>query len=151
MFIAHVPSGYLVARLSNASKLFKIGILIGSVALDLDILWFYFVDGGTIHHHEYLTHRPIFWTLLLVIVGFFRLPFLQGLGVGGLVHMLLDSIVGRITWAWPLSSKTFTLVEVPATQSHWILSFLTHWTFFVEIAITLCAIAVFVYSRRLKP
>lgn len=140
-----------MARLSNASKLFMIGVLIGSVAPDLDIMWFYFVDGGTIHHHEYLTHRPIFWTLLLVIVGFFRLPFLQGLGVGGLVHMLLDSIVGRITWAWPLSSKTFTLVEVPATQSHWILSFLTHWTFVVEIAITLCAIVVFVYSRRSKP
>lgn len=151
MFIAHLPAGYLLARLSNASKLFMIGVLIGSVAPDLDIMWFYSVDGGTIHHHEYLTHRPIFWTLLLVIVGFFRLPFLQGLGVGGLVHMLLDSIVGRITWAWPLSSKTFTLVEVPATQSHWILSFLTHWTFVVEIAITLCAIVVFVYSRRSKP
>jgi len=53
--------------------------------------------------------------------------------------MALDSIAGSIAWGWPLSAAAYPLVVVHPTHGHWILSFLNHWTFKVEIALTLIA------------
>ncbi|MBB3992622.1 hypothetical protein GGR95_000241 [Sulfitobacter undariae] len=58
MFIAHVPAAYLLSR-SLRDPQAQIALLIGSVAPDLDLTRFYFLDGQSIHHHEYLTHRPL--------------------------------------------------------------------------------------------
>ncbi|MDQ7070577.1 MAG: hypothetical protein Q9M48_07555 [Rhodobacterales bacterium] len=35
--------------------------LLGSVAPELDLFRFYFVDHCAHHHHDYITHRPLFW------------------------------------------------------------------------------------------
>lgn len=156
MFIGHLPGAYLVFRATvpDIDKLAFIAAMIGAVAPDLDMLWFYLVDSRAHHHHAYLTHRPILW-LGIVLTGLLlrlRLPragvVLAFFGAGGMVHMMLDSIVGEIAWAWPVSEATHPLVTVQATQSHWILSFLTHWTFAVEIAITLLALIVWRTTRR---
>ena len=156
MFIGHLPGAYLVFRATvpDIDKLAFIAAMIGAVAPDLDMLWFYLVDSRAHHHHAYLTHRPVLW-LGIVLAGLLlrlRLPragvVLAFFGAGGMVHMMLDSIVGEIAWAWPASEATHPLVTVQATQSHWILSFLTHWTFAVEIAITLLALIVWRTTRR---
>lgn len=158
MFIGHLPGAYLVFRTTTPGldKAAFAAAMIGSIAPDIDLLWFYFVDNRSHHHHEYLTHRPLLWLGILTLGLLLRLRFPRAglitaaFGAGGLVHMTLDSIVGEVAWAWPISEFTHPLVVVQATHSHWILSFLSHWTFKIEIAVTLLAAYVWWTSRRKK-
>jgi hypothetical protein len=48
---------------------------------------------------------------------------------------VLDSLAGSIMWLWPLDDTLYALVEVPPTRSHWVLSFLTHWTMLAELSV----------------
>ena len=146
MLIAHLPAGYLVARASQVPVAVFWGFVVGSVLPDVDMLWFLFVDHGSVHHHSYLTHRPLIWMVLTIVGVLAESRVIMGIGAGALFHLLLDSIAGQIAWAWPFSHATVTLVEVPATQSHWILSFMMHWTFAVELG--LCALALWVLMRK---
>ena len=139
MFIAHLPAGYLAARMAGNRALFW-GILLGSILPDVDLLWFLFVDGGQVHHHTYLTHRPAIWASLLLLGAVLRSKGLLGIGLGSLLHMFLDSVTGAIAWAWPVSAEAHPFVIVPATRDWWVMSFLTHWTFLIEIAICLAAL-----------
>lgn len=156
MFVGHLPGAYLIFRVvtPRIERMAFTAAMLGAIAPDLDMLRFYFVDGRAFHHHEYLTHRPILWTGLLlcgVLIGMrsrrIGVP-LAFFGAGGLVHMLLDSIAGKIAWAWPVSDFAAPLVVVPATQSHWILSFLSHWTFAVELGITVLALVLWRWRPR---
>lgn len=150
MLIGHLPAGYLVAKGGKrfgACRALFLGILVGSVAPDIDMLWFHFVDGGSVHHHEYLTHRPIVWVVALMIGLLGRKEWIIGAGVGGLLHMGLDSIAGQISWGWPIFEGATTLVVVQPTHDHWIKSFMAHWTFKVEITLTLAAAVVFLRAN----
>ncbi len=148
MLIGHVPAGYLFGKglqgLGCSKPLF-LGVLVGSFAPDLDMLWFHFVDHGSVHHHTYITHRPIVWLTVLLAGLVLRRHFVIGVGLGGVLHMMLDTIAGAIAWGWPFFQHSLSLVTVPATHDHWVLSFMAHWTFQVEI--TICAIAAFVFWR----
>ncbi|MFW5447478.1 MAG: metal-dependent hydrolase, partial [Methylophagaceae bacterium] len=81
-----------------------ISSLVGAVTPDLDIFYFYLIDNRQHHHHTYWTHYPITWlSLLLVFTVLYKLlsnktiPVLGLLfSLSGLIHMLLDSIVGDI-------------------------------------------------------
>lgn len=156
MFIGHLPGAYLIFRAAtpNLGKLAFAAAMIGAVAPDVDMLWFYFVDNRGHHHHSYLTHRPIVWLGFLLAGLLIRQWFqktgtaLTFFGAGGLVHMMLDSITGAVAWLWPFSDATYPLVMVQATHSHWILSFLNHWTFKVEILIAAAALFVWLTTRR---
>lgn len=150
MIVGHLPAGYLSAcvleRSITRDPVIWWGLVVGSVAPDLDMFWFLFVDHGTVHHHTYLTHDPGIWIGLLLIGWAFSARALIGLGLGGVLHLMLDSIAGAITWGYGELTWTAPLVEVPATQSNWVLSFVLHWTFAVEL--TLCCLAMFVFWRR---
>lgn len=154
MFIAHLPAGYLVSR-SLRDPVAQAALLVGSVAPDLDILRFYILDNQGIHHHEYLTHRPLLWMGIAVLSVFlWRFSLARILGwfsAGALLHMLLDSFLGEINWGWPWGAFGGPLIVVPATQSHWILSFVLHWTFVLEIAICAAALWVYLGRRRDRP
>ncbi|MBO9453361.1 hypothetical protein J7426_24085 [Tropicibacter sp. R16_0] len=52
-----------------------------------------------------------------------------------LLHLCLDTISGGILWAAPFNDHLYSLVTVPPTQSHWIASFILHWTFVLELMI----------------
>lgn len=114
------------------------------------MFWFYLVDNQQTHHHEYFTH----WPLLYVGIGLLGFCVLRlkrkvatlmlAFCAGALLHMVLDSIAAPMYWLAPFSSLGIGLVEVPATQSHWILSFLFHWTFLSEILICLAALIVMI-------
>lgn len=158
MFIGHLPGAYLVFRAAapNLGKLAFAAAMIGAVAPDIDMLWFYFVDDRGHHHHSYLTHRPIIWAGIL-FAGLLLRPcaarsgtFLTFFGAGGLVHLKLDSITGAVAWLWPFSDATYPLVVVQATHPHWILSFLHHWTFKIELVIAAVALVVWYKSRRTR-
>lgn len=148
MIVGHLAAGYLAARAFAAvgAKVIFPGLIVGSVLPDVDMLWFFFVDDQQTHHHDYLTHRPAVWAAVVLLASLAKAPFLIGLGLGGLLHLALDSIAGKVAWAWPFSDAAHPLVIVPATQSHWILSFLTHWTFAAELA--LCFIALLLLLQR---
>lgn len=146
MIIGHLPAGYLAGRAAKtlgASQALFLGIILGAVLPDVDMLWFHLVDHGSTHHHNYLPHRPIVWAVTLFIGLTARNRTITGIGLGALLHMALDSIAGQITWGWPFFEHATTLVTVQPTHSHWILSFMAHWTFQVEIAITLVAAILF--------
>lgn len=154
MFIAHLPAGYLVSR-GLRDPLAQTALLVGSVAPDFDILRFYFLDNQSIHHHEYITHRPILWlgmgALALLFMRFRAGMIVVWFCLGALLHMLLDTTLGEINWGWPWGDLGGPLVVVPATQSHWILSFVLHWTFLPEIVICIAALYVYLKRRRIQP
>ena len=74
---------------------------------------------------------------LLLAAGLFvrKHPILIGLGLGGLLHVALDTTLGQIAWAWPFSDTSSPLIVVQPTHSHWLGSFMAHWTFQIEIAL----------------
>lgn len=163
MLIGHLPAGYL----ASTAALDAVGLdglvrrrlltagLVASVAPDLDLLYFYGVDSG-VHHHAFPTHWPVVWVgvalvgLAVAAASGRRAWGLGGLmvGAGGLLHLALDSVAGEVRWLAPASDWSLTLVTVPARFDSWVLSFLTHWTFGVELV--LVALAVGVAWRRAR-
>lgn len=159
MFIAHLPAGYIlthcIARKNETirSRALAVG-LIFSVLPDLDLLYFYLVDGRRTPHHDYWTHLPIFWlgvaaltAAALILAGKRHFMFLVWVALANvMMHLLLDSIAADIRWLHPLSGTRFNLVEVPARFEPWYLNFILHWTFAAEIAI--CAAALWVWRTQ---
>lgn len=170
MIIGHLPFGYIVSTLlatklrrnSNHNKqtlnlrLFIIIGMLGAVAPDIDMLYFYFIDHRQHHHHSYWTHFPILWLGLLLISilwyvfvidkskALLALIF-SGLGM---CHILLDSIVGAIRWFAPFTDKSYTLFTVEAIYTPWWLNFILHWLFALEILFLL--IALLLWYRKTK-
>ena len=150
MIVGHVAAGYLAARglaVIGSGALFG-GMLIGSALTDIDMLWFALVDQGRVHHHDDLTHRPVVWAGLLCVGVALRRASVIGVALGALLRLALDSSAGKIAWAWPVSDAATPLVIVPATQAHWLLSFIFHWTFAMELVLCALALALFVRTRH---
>lgn len=152
MLTAHLPSGYVLARTWQSPVPYLLpAALIGAVVPDLDMIWFFLVDDQQIHHHRYWVHIPLFWAVVAAVtlavlrksrwfstaIVFFCAVFL---------HLLLDTLSGGIMWAVPFGFDLISFVTVPAHQPHWVLSFLLHWTFLLELVIW--AIAIGLFYRR---
>ncbi|MBE1203917.1 metal-dependent hydrolase [Aminobacter carboxidus] len=159
MLIAHLPAGFvlgtLVRDLGRGARTIMPAALLGSVAPDLDMFYFYLIDGQQTHHHSYFTHWPLFWTGLGVVA----LPLVKWLWpqlfaaamvffTAVMTHMVLDSIATPMQWLMPFSDVTVELVTIPARYSHWVLSFILHWTFALELVI--CAWAALLAVRQLR-
>ncbi len=159
--MGHLPSGYIASKLlfprfesSGVSRkpFFWAGIF-GSVAPDLDMAYFYFVDHRRHLHHTYWTHFPIVWAgLLLISLVWFRASSGGRKGaistiftLCGFIHLLLDSIVGNIWWFAPFIDRPFTLFSVPALYRPWWLNFLLNWSFALELVIV--AWAVYIWRK----
>jgi len=162
MFIAHIPSGYLMSvsllrRMRSvsvsASAVIAAGI-VGAFAPDLDLIYLYLFDHGRTHHHRYVSHWPSAWLASILMSGlWFHLgkrskPAFLALvfGMGGMLHLILDSLVGDIWWFAPFVAKPYSLFTVPARFDPWWLNFVFHWSFAVELAI--CGWAFAVYRSR---
>lgn len=164
LFIAHLPAGYVISKSlwikfssrcqGISQRLFLSAGLIGSVAPDFDLFYFYLMDHRANHHHTYFTHYPIVWFALLglslLCLRFFspkKWAILVTLFcVNALVHLLLDSVVGDIWWLMPFVDQPYALFTVPAKFNPWWLSFLLHWSFLCELLI-IC-IAVWLWLRN---
>ena len=155
MLIAHLPASYLWTRGLQrrlGRQLLPLGLL-ASVLPDLDLLYFYFVDGRAHPHHTYWTHLPVAWALLAslasVLVLWERrlcgaaLVFFSNI----LLHLVLDTIAGGICWLYPLSDRAVQLVSVPAAHGNWLLSFVLHWSFLLELAVAVAALAAWGHAR----
>ncbi len=164
MFIAHLPSGYIVARVLS-KKIntmpyswcwFVFSCLLGAIVPDLDLIYFYFWDQRAHHHHTYWSHYPIIWFGLLVSMGVLQKLFpsknivlyLFGFLFCGCLHLLLDSVVGDIWWGAPFIDQPFALATVHAVFSPWWLNFILHWSFLLEILITGWAIYLWFKNKK---
>ncbi|MDP1666177.1 MAG: metal-dependent hydrolase [Methylobacter sp.] len=155
MIIGHLPAGYIVSKLlfpyfesrDAVLRPFLWAGIFGAIAPDLDMVYFHLVDHRQHHHHTYFTHFPIVWASLLLLSFIWfnaaRVKIRAGLAmifsVNGLIHMLLDSVVGDIWWFAPFVDKAFAFFTVPALYKPWWLNFILHWSFAVELAIVLWA------------
>lgn len=166
MMIAHLPAGYLLSTALSKKwhitndrlhQHFLMAGMIGSIFPDIDMLYFYLIDNRQHHHHSFFTHFPIIWMALLLIAALYKkkAPHQQEwllvmiFSINGLIHMVLDSVVGDIRWLAPINNMPFSLFYVASHYNFWLLNFIFHWSFLIEILIT--AIAIFVYrNRKLK-
>lgn len=163
MFIGHLPTGYVTAKLlfkhfadtGVTAKLFFWAGALGAIAPDLDLVYFYLVDNRQNHHHTYWPHFPILWLVLLVsssvLFKFARKKSGAALAlifsINGFLHMLLDSIVGDIWWLAPFIDLPYALFTVEAAYKPWWLNFILHWSFALEMLIFVWAF----YLWRCKP
>jgi LexA-binding, inner membrane-associated putative hydrolase len=130
--------------------------LLGSIAPDLDMFYFYLVDHRQHWHHTYFTHWPSFWlgviaSSLIAGYGFRNRTLAFGgsiLGINGLLHLVLDTHVGRIRWLEPFSNQWVYFFDVPARYHPKILNFVFHWTFVFEVTLLVSAIYVFIQNNR---
>ncbi|UVK41608.1 metal-dependent hydrolase [Mesorhizobium sp. AR10] len=160
MLIAHLPSGYILGtfarhRWRDGSSIMA-AALVGSVIPDIDMLYFHFVDGGRTHHHTYITHWPLFWAASgLIALAFAKWRAPRHLAIVGVffaaatMHMVLDTMASPIMWLMPFDPHKFEFVRVPATYRNWVMSFVLHWTFALELLI--CAWALLLGIRRSQP
>lgn len=164
MFIAHIPSAYLLAKAITAQcKQFGLSArdiivvaVIGTIFPDIDLLYFYFVDDRQHHHHSYPTHWPLTWLALLILATLLcrqasakkSAAILGIFGMAALLHLLLDSVVGDVWWLAPWVDQSFSLFTLEAIYQPWWLNFLLHWSFAVELLICLAAACVFIQQRR---
>lgn len=162
MLIAHLPAGYIVSvltypmagRLQVDCKTYLRCGMLGAVAPDFDMIYFYLVDGGMHPHHSYFSHFPLTWLLLVAAAAVYyrrsadrRLPMLALVFAGnGFLHMLLDYVASNIYWLAPFVLQPFSLTIVERVyQPRWF-NFLFHRAFALEIAIV--ATALLIRQRR---
>lgn len=150
MITAHLPSGYVLAQMQGWTGWLMIAALVGAVFPDLDLLFFYFVDGRAFHHHRYWVHAPAFAVAVIAIGAAFAwvaarrlLPVVLAFGAGWFVHIVLDSLTGGIMWFWPFGTDLYHAITVPPRAGvHWLVAFLIHWTMVFELAIWLTALTL---------
>ncbi len=149
MITAHLPSGYLLAGAARWSGPIMLAALIGATFPDLDLLWFFFVDDRAFHHQRYWVHAPAFAMICsAVLIALTRgSSIVIAFAAGWALHILLDAPVGGIMWLWPFNDTLFYGWIVPATQSHWVLSFVLHWSFAAELVIWLVALGLFLRRK----
>ena len=157
MFIAHIPAAFLVIRLLNRKPLpiSTLAILsVGGIFPDVDLLRFYLLDNAQRHHHEYWTHIPFIWFLIFALTLSLTSklkpsskPIVMVFFIAIFTHLIADSLVGDIQWLWPFNNHGFPLVVVPAKFSPWYLSFIFHWTFLLELCLTLSAAFILIKDK----
>jgi inner membrane protein len=164
MFIAHLPAGYIVTKkLQHKTKFYKylwVGLL-ASILPDLDLFWFYFVDHRQTEHHEYFTHSPIFWLIILlcslIILFIFRklnkatVAIILFFFVNLYLHFILDSIVGGINWGYPFFDGHVLLYEIAPRYDWWVFNFILHPTFLLEIAIVIYGFLYYFRKKEVLP
>jgi LexA-binding, inner membrane-associated putative hydrolase len=151
MFVAHLPAGYILSKyfaskcsVSEGSKklLLYCGV-VGSILPDFDLLYFYLVDDRQHTHHSYWTHIPIFWFSALFLsiccMTIFKssrvLRNILILLLNIVLHLTLDTVAGGIRWLYPFTDNDYVLFEVQAKYGWWVLNFILHWTFVLEVSI----------------
>ncbi len=143
MFLAHAPAGYLLSKLNGLRGRMVWFAVFASLIPDLDLLYFYLIDDKANVHHSYWTHIPAFWVLIYIsvltlCVGFKIKNSIYYSTVGFvciMVHLLLDTVTGGIHWSYPFNSNATSIVTVPPVHKWWVLNFVLHWTFCLELVI----------------
>ena len=160
MLTAHLPSGYIIGRLFEINRPHRqiiIAALIGAVMSRSGYVVFSFC-GFRPHPstHVCLALAPglagdrtacdclvtFYWTNIFEKSGhgIFFVPACCTFASIALRH--------QFSWLMPFTQGRVELVSVPASYSHWILSYLLHWTFALELAIWLAAVLLHIKSKK---
>ncbi|MDH5453338.1 MAG: metal-dependent hydrolase [Paracoccaceae bacterium] len=152
MITAHIPAGYALAKSMRWTGAAFTAAIVGAVFPDIDLIWYFFIDDRLINHHRYWVHVPLFTVLAsaILIVVTRRHPVAIAFAAGWTLHILLDAPTGRLMWLWPVSNTLYAPIDVPPTRSHWILSFLTHWSVVFEVSIWAFAATLFVRRKQVS-
>jgi len=134
-----------------------ISSLVFSVLPDLGLIYFYFFNS-TISHRQFFPHLPIVMLATLIItIPLYRLKFFEKMRVyyviffvNWFVHLVIDTFTERIHWLYPFRDEGIMLIEIPARYSHWIISFVLHWSFLLELAIIAVALALLFRTMKHK-
>lgn len=165
MFIAHIPSGYILADLLDkklkpnplSRKAFYSTIMLGAIFPDIDLFYFYFFDQRSVHHHQYFLHWFSVWIPLFLLAfaawkifkQHTKFAFIAMLFSGAaLLHICLDTFVGDVWLFAPFINRSYVFFEVTARYQPWWLNFIFHWSFLVELVI--CSYALILYIRKNK-
>ena len=156
MLIAHLPAAWLLTRRLRGDNRFRWLGLVAGVLPDLDMVRFYLVDDRQFVHHSYWTHLPYCWAMLaaawFIVAAARRSTAARAAGTfffaNILLHLLLDTVVGKICWLAPFEDRGFALFAVPSGHSFWVANFVLHWSFVFELAIVLWAAWEFATRRR---
>jgi len=124
--------------------------LICSILPDIDLLYFYGIDHRQHPHHTYWTHMPFFWLSISALVYVIeRRVFRKQIALvsllllsGTLLHLVLDSVAGGIFWLYPWSDTYFRIFTITPRFNWWVLNYIIHWTFLLEIAIVSASLYV---------
>jgi hypothetical protein len=108
---------------SQINQLLYLGAFFG-FSPDLDEFWFFFKTKGLlvapadqkINHRYYLSHAPVLWLIVGVIIFVFSsTAFWQSAGLllwlCSWSHFLADSIEYGIMWLWPFNGKLFAFKD----------------------------------------
>ncbi len=156
MIVAHAPGGFLLTTwllrttpVASRRRALWWGIA-GSVAPDLDWLWL-LQAAHPRNHHTYWTHWPVTWLLLILTMQLLRRRWSWAtygwlFALNGMLHMLLDTVAGRIWWFSPWVDHAYSLFTVRPMLTPWWVNFLVHPTFGLELLI--CAAAGWVWYRN---
>lgn len=154
MLLAHLPAGYILTtylqKKLNTGRFLWIGLL-ASLLPDIDLVYFYALDHRQNLHHGYWIHLPVYWLMIslsaLAIIHLTKkreyYSALIIFSANLFLHLILDTIVGKIQWLYPFSSQTFYLFDVPAKYDFWVYNFIFHWTFLLEIGVIVWALCLF--------
>ena len=165
MILGHLPAGYIISSLllererdmnyRVQRRLLFWGMLC-SILPDFDLTYFYLIDNRQHLHHGYWTHLPVFWGSLAFLFYIYallrkkrilRLITLFG-SLNVLGHLVLDTVVGKIRWIYPLSDTDVVFFHVTARYDWWIWNLVFHWTFVFELALVVYAGYLFVKRRK---
>lgn len=151
MFLAHLPAGYILTKFLqkklHTNRFLWVG-LVASILPDIDLVYFYLFDHRQTLHHSYWIHAPFYWLILgLLTLIVIRLSKQRAYLAAAIIffaniflHLLLDTIVGKIEWLYPISPQAFYLFDVPAKYDFWVYNFIFHWTFLLEMAVIIWAL-----------
>ena len=156
MMVGHLPAGYLygsflatkLARTQVDSRYILIAALAGSVFPDIDMFYFLLIDDQR-HHHSYWTHYPIVWLSIVfassIVFSLYRkwrraAVLSMVFASTAVLHLILDSIVGDVRWLAPFVDQAYTMFSVPARYEPWWFNFIFHWSFGLEILLSVWAL-----------
>lgn len=164
MFIAHMPTGYLLTRylqrkMGNHSRGLMWTGLIASIFPDFDLAYFFLIDHRQHPHHEYLTHMPLIWGALALFTWAMAMlsskptlvPYIGVVLANALLHMVMDSVTAGIYWLYPFSDIEVNLLHITKHYDWWVLNFVLHWTFMLEIFIVFMALNVWITDAKKYP
>ncbi len=148
--------------------------LIGSILPDLDMLYWFWVNGA-VDHHLFYTHIPAFYCILVPIFVLCKLSkssrfignLILTLWIALMSHAVLDTVVSGILWTFPFTgideANLIHLVDkdnipnvvnpyhvyvdiIGIKLEGWVVNLMVHWSGLIEYL--LCGIALTLYVKR---
>jgi inner membrane protein len=163
---AHLPAGYITCRLLystfekriHAYSTYLFWGLFGAVAPDLDRFLQVMSDSSDeTLKHDYFTHYPLFW-LLLCMISYMWLSSSNNqnpvsafmFSLGGFIHTILDTVIGRISWFAPFSQEKYGIVSLVRHYDPSMLPDFWNFGYLLDFLIILWAFTLWSKSRKGK-